>query len=278
MCLHADGVHDGVRAAAVGHVPDGVAQVVLVLAQVDHLDAAGPHPGQPVGHQVDADHPVALVLADPGREVAHRAQAQHDQGAAVGHLGVLHGLPRGGQDVRQVGEPVVGGALGQLDVGELRLRHPQELGLPAGDGAVHRRVAEQRGARALVAHLGGLALGVQPLVAHPAVPAGDLERDGDPVADPQVAGLAADLDHLAHGLVPHHVAHVHERGEGLDQVQVRAADVRRRHADDRVRGLLDGGVGDLVHPDVALAVPGHCLHRWFLSGRARTAPVVSRPE
>ena len=165
MRLHADGVEHRVRPATAGHVPDGVAEVLLVLAEVDHLDAAGGDAGQPLGHQVHADHAVALVLGDPTGEVTDRAQAEDDERAALGHVRVLHALPGGRQDVGEVGEPVVRRALGQLDVGELRLRHPQVLRLATGDLAVELGEAEQRRTHALVAHLRRLALGVQ-LPAH----------------------------------------------------------------------------------------------------------------
>src|SRR3712207_9334216 len=58
----------------------------------------------------------------------------------------------------------------------------QVLGLPAGHLPVELRVAEQRGAEALLAVLRGLALRLQALRAHPAGAAGDVERDDDPVA------------------------------------------------------------------------------------------------
>ena len=51
-------------------------------------------------------------------------------------------------------------------MGELRLRHPQQFGLAAGDLAVELRVAEQRGPHPLIAHLGGFALRIELLVAH----------------------------------------------------------------------------------------------------------------
>ena len=61
--FHADGVDDGVRAAGGGHLADRVAEVVLVLTQVDHLDAALTNALQTFRHEVDADQPVALVGA-----------------------------------------------------------------------------------------------------------------------------------------------------------------------------------------------------------------------
>ena len=102
---------------------------------------------------------------------------------AVGHLRVLDRLPRRRQHVGQEQEAVVGRPVGDLDRPVLRLRDAQELRLAAGDLAVELGVAEQRGAHPLVADLGRLALRLQPVAAHPAVPAGDVEGDHDAVAD-----------------------------------------------------------------------------------------------
>ena len=83
--------------------------------------------------------------------------------------------------------------------------------------------------------------------------------------------LGPDLHDLAHVLVAEDVAHAHERRQRLVQVQVRAADVRRRHPDDRVRGLLHEGVGHLLDAHVPLSVPGHCLHGSPVVGAPRRA-------
>ena len=178
----------------------------------------------------------------------------------AGDVGVPNGLPGRGQDVGEVEVALVGHALGHLDRPELRLRHAQQLGLPARHRAVQRRVAEQGRALALLAHLGGLALGVQAARAHPAGPAGDVERHDDPVADLQVAGLGAALHDHAHGLVAEHVTRGQEGSEHLVEVQVRAADRGRRDLDDHVVGLLDGGVGDGLDAHVAASLPGQCSH------------------
>jgi hypothetical protein len=100
------------------------------------------------------------------------------------------------------------------------LRHAQELGLPAGHLPVELRVAEERGTRALGAHLGRLALRLQPLVAHEAVAAGDVEGDDDTVAGGDVLDLGAHRLHHAHGLVAEHVAGVDERPEHLVEMEV----------------------------------------------------------
>jgi hypothetical protein len=270
--FHADAVQDGVRAASAGHRPDGVADAGAVeRGEVDDVDALLSDAAQPVLDEVDADDAVAELPADPAGEVADRSEAEHDERPALGDLGVGDPLPGGRQDVGQVGEAVVRGAVGQRDVRELRLGDAQVLGLTAGHRPVQLAEPEQRGAAALRAHLRRLALGVELPLAHPAVPAGDLERDADPVADAQVAAVRPDLLDDPHGLVPEHVAPVHERGERLVQVQVGAADVGRGHLDDGVSRLHDLRVRHLVHRDAALALPRDCLQRTASRRGARAA-------
>ena len=156
-------------------------------------------------------------------------------------LGELHALPRGRQDVGQVEEPLVRVLVGHLDRAELGLRHAQVLGLPAGHRAVQAGVAEQARALALVAHLGGLALGVEAALAHPAVAAGDVERDDDAVAGLDVGDVGADLLDDAHRLVAEDVARGEVGAQDLVEVQVRPADRGRGDLDDRVGRLSSRG-------------------------------------
>ena len=228
--------------------------------QVEGLGTAGSNALQPLRHQVDTDDPLALVQGDAAGHVADRSESEHHHRAAVRHVRVGHRLPRRGQHVRQVDEARVRWPLRDLDVGELRLRDPEVLRLAAGHLAIQLGVAEQRGTHPLLADLGGLALGVQLLVAHEAVPAGDLERQHHAVAGLQVPGFAADLLHDAHRLVTEDVALAHERTERFVQVQVGATDVGRRDPYDRVRRLLDDRVRNRVDADVLRTVPGHCPH------------------
>ena len=72
-------------------------------------------------------------------------------------------------------------------MGELRLRDAQQFGLTAGNFAVQLRVTEQRRSHPLFPHLGGFALREKLLVTHVTTAARDLERNDDPVSDPQVA-------------------------------------------------------------------------------------------
>ena len=160
----------------------------------------------------------------------------------VGYVGVPHRLPRGRQHVGEEQEPLVRAALRHLDRAEVRLRDPQVLGLPAGDRPVERGVAEQRRTLALLPVLRRLALGEQPAVAHPARPAGDVERDDDAVPGLDVGDLGADLLDDAHRLVAQDVAGLQVRAEHLVEMQVGPADRGRRDADDRV-GRAAGSSG-----------------------------------
>ena len=142
------------------------------------------------GDRVDADHPLhAQVLGDPPRELPDRPEAEHGQRAVPGRVGVGHGLVGGGQHVGQEQVLLVRAVRRDLDRAELRLRDPQELRLAARHRPVQRRVAEQRRSLALLADLRGLALRVQAARAHPAVAAGDVERDDHPVTRNQVGHL-----------------------------------------------------------------------------------------
>ena len=257
--LHPDRVDHRVGAAAVGQPAQRVADVVLV-GGVEHLDPVRPRADDPLRDEVDADHAGALVLGDARAHVADRAEAEHRDRPALRDVRVLDRLPRGRQHVGEVEEAIVARPLGHLDRAVLGLRHAQELGLPAGDLAVELRVAEQRGAHALVRDLGGLALGLQAVVAHEARAAGDVERDHHAIALGDVGDLGADLLDDAHRLVAEDVALAHERAEDLVEVEVGAADAGRRDADDRVGRVLDARIGDGVDADVALPMPGDSFH------------------
>jgi DNA end-binding protein Ku len=119
----------------------------------------------------------------------------------------------------------------------VRLRNPQQLGLPPRDLAVELRVAQQRGSLALLADLGGLALGVELLVAHEAAAAGDVEGDDHPITGRDLSDLGSHRLDDAHGLMAEDVALAHERPHDLVEVKIRAADATRSDPDNRVGGL-----------------------------------------
>jgi hypothetical protein len=191
-----------------------------VAGDVENLDSVSAGHLEPLGHEVDADHPRAPVCRDARAHLPDRTEPEDGHASPLRDLGVLDRLPGRRQHVGQVEEALVGWSLGHLDRAELRLRDAQELGLAARHLAVQLRVAEQGRAGVPLADLGRLALGEELVLAHPAVSAGDVEGDHDAVPGCDVGHLRAHLNDDAHRLVPEHVALVEKRPEQLVEVQV----------------------------------------------------------
>jgi len=180
---------------------------------------------QPLRHAVDADHPFRTqILRDAGAHRPDRAETDDRAGTARLDVRVLQCLPGGADDVGEEQEPLVRVLVRHLDRTELRLGHPQVLRLRAGHRAVQRGVAEQPGALVLLGDLRGLTLREVAPGAHPAVPAGDVERDDDAVAGPDVADLGAHVLHDAHRLMTEDVTRLQVHAQHVVQVQIRAAD------------------------------------------------------
>ena len=100
--LHTHGVDRGVGAPAVGEVVDRHLKVVD-RRDVDHLDAVPTRHRQALRHEVQTDHPPGPAVGRDARgHLADRPQPHDDHAAARRDLGVLDGLPRRGQDVREV--------------------------------------------------------------------------------------------------------------------------------------------------------------------------------
>src|SRR4051794_22567044 len=173
----------------------------LVLTEVERLDAPCAHPLEPLGHEIDADHAIAAILRDARRHVADRPEAEHHDGAAIRYRRVLDSLPSRRQDVGEEDEAVVRRSVGDLDRQAVSERDSQQLGLASRDLPVQLRIAEQRCTLSVLTLLRRLALGVKTLLAHEASPAGDVERNNNPVALPEGGDLAADLLDEAHRLV-----------------------------------------------------------------------------
>ena len=134
--LHAHGVDDRVGPTSTGALAE-LAGEVVDLGEVEDLDAVAGRHGEALGHEVDAeDLGRAAVPGDPSGHLADRAEAEDGDGAALGDVGVLDGLPGGGQHVGEEQEPLVRGTVGHLDRPVLGLGHPQVLGLAAGHLAV----------------------------------------------------------------------------------------------------------------------------------------------
>ena len=138
----------------------------------------------------------------------------------------------------------------------------------------------------MLAILGGLALGESLPLAHPAAAAGDIERHDHPVARAELSGrLRPDFLDDPHRLVTEDVTLVDIRTHHVEQVQVGAADGSRGDPDDRVGGLLDLGLRNVIDADIAGAMPGDRLHapdRAFAFGFAlafvrRPSPFATSP-
>jgi hypothetical protein len=134
--LHPDRVDHRVRPAAVCLLANRVAEIRVVLVQVDRLDPEVACALQPLGDEVDGDHAVAPMVRDPRAHVADRAETEHDDGAAVRDARVLDRLPAGRQHVGEVDEAVVRRAFRHPDRAVVREGDAQELGLSARDLAV----------------------------------------------------------------------------------------------------------------------------------------------
>jgi hypothetical protein len=264
--LHADRVDDRVGATTVGHVADDVRQLLRGhLVELDRLGATGGRPSQPLRDPVHHDHLDAANQRDPGGHVADRSGPEDEQRAAGCHVGVLHRLPRGRQHVGEEHEPVVRRTVRHLDRKEVGERDAQELGLAAWHLAVELAVAEQAGPGAVLTVLGGLALAVQTLLAHPAGPTADVEGNDHPVAHGELGDVGAHLDHGAHRLVADHIALGHEGCEGVVEMEVRAAQAGRADLDDGVGGLLDHRVLHVGDLHVHASLPGDCSHDFLSS-------------
>ena len=106
--LHPHRVDDGVGPTSGCLVTDERTEVVLVLPEVDDFDSPVSGALQPFGDEIDRNDPGAMMLSNPGCHVADRAEPEHDDGSPLRNGGVLDGLPRRRQDIREVDETVVG--------------------------------------------------------------------------------------------------------------------------------------------------------------------------
>ena len=70
----------------------------------------------------------------------------------------------------------------------------------------------------------------------------------------------ADLHHLAHEFMAHHVAALHRRHVAVQQMEVGTADGAGGDFHDDIARILDARIIDIVAADVAFAVPNQCFH------------------
>ena len=136
-----DRVKNSVGPAAAGHLTDR-ARKIVVFGEVHRLDPASTDTLEALGHEIDPDDAMTVVLRDPGRHVPDRTEAEDHQGAAVGHLCIVHALPGRRQHVGEEHKAVIRRTLGDLDRQEVAERDTEELRLAAGDLPVELGVAE----------------------------------------------------------------------------------------------------------------------------------------
>ena len=142
----------------------------------------------------------------------------------------------------------------------------QKLGLSAGHVPVELRETQHRRAHALLVDLRRLALRLETLAAHKAVSARDVKRHHDAVAGAYLRDLRANFLDDTHRFVTEDIALLDEHAEHLIEVQVGSANRRRRNAYDSVGGLLNGWIGYVIHPYVALTVPRYRFHVFYPRG------------
>ena len=266
MRFHADGVNDGVGTSPAGPLPELFDDVAL--AGVDRLDAVAGGHLEPFRYEVDSENPFGTERpGDPGAELPDRPEAEDRQAPALRRVGISHRLPRRGQDVGEVEESVIGRAFRNLDRAEIGVRDPQVLGLAAGDLTVELGIAEQRRPLAVLPNLRGLALGVEVLVAHEAVAAGDIEGDDHTIAGFEVRHARTDFLDDPHRLVAEHVAVIDEHAQQLVEVEIRTADRRRGDPHDGIGRFPDRRVRNRVDPNVFHTVPRQSLHSASLASR-----------
>jgi hypothetical protein len=87
------------------------------------------------------------------------------------------------------------------------------------------------------------------------------EGPDNKLADPDVLHVGPDILDDAHVLVPHGDRSVEAVGAAVGP-QVRPAHACRDQFDDRVGGLLDGGLVTLFDAGVSRGVHDRCAHSW----------------
>ncbi len=215
---------------------------------------------QPVGDVVHRDD--ALRAEQPRglhREQAHRAAAEHHHrvpGLDVAHL---RALVARGEDVGEEEDLLVLHVVRNPHRPHVREGHAHVLGLPALVAARGVRIPIHARGQVTVG-IGVLAVRRQPALAIEATAARDVEGHRHPVPRLQRAHRGAHLLHHADELVAERAAHPRVRHQPVQQVQVRAADGRARHPDNRVVRVLDDRVRLVPHLHAVGPFVHHRLH------------------
>jgi hypothetical protein len=245
----ADGLDARIHAAAFGDRLDRRARVLL--GQVDGLRSEALCHLEPLGHAVDRDDARrAGRLGHLDRAQPDRPEPEHRDGVAEPDLGRGDGVVARPEDVTGEQRRVVGDRLGRPAQRHVRVRDAHLLGLGPLEPARDLAVAEDLRVDALVERA---------VPAEEALPAGGHEAADDAIALGHLGRPVARGDDTAHELVPDREARLDGVAAVVD-VQVRAADPRGLDPHDRVVGLLELGLGNVVDTNLADALEGHGLH------------------
>ena len=265
--FEADRVDARVRTLPAGHVAERVEHVDVLVVQ--RLGAAlRGRELEPFGEAIDRDDAFgAEQIGALDRELTDRTAAPDRHRVARLDLAVLGRHVAGREDVGEKQDLLVGEGVRHLQRSDVGKRDARVFRLAAGIAAVHVRVAEQarRGiAVELLRHprirIRVVAQRPELLLAEVAAAARDGERHHDAIADLQPRVVLADLDDLAHELVAEHVALLHRRDVAVVDVQIGAADRRRRDLDDGVARIEDDRVRNGLDLDLLCAFPADGSH------------------
>ena len=156
------------------------------------------------------------------------------------------------------------------------MRHAQIFGLATRHCAIKPRVPEQRRSLTLLTDLGRFALRLEAGQAHEACPTRNAKGNNNPVANPQATGINADLLDNPHGLVAEDVSRSQVGTEHRIEMEVGAANGRRRHANDRVGRFKDLRIRHRLDAKVLAALPCECTHVLYIPDRPQ--PEHSREQ
>jgi hypothetical protein len=98
------------------------------------------------------------------------------------------------------------------------------------------------------------------LLAEVAIATRDSKRYYNPITIFQVLYSRADLHYFAHGLVAQYVATLHRRHKAVEEMEIRTADPARRDLNDRISGLFNLWIWDIIHSYVTFSVPTKSFH------------------
>ena len=281
MRLHADRVDARVGTAPARELAQRFQHVRFAVvdgvgAELERREA------QPLREAIDGNDALGAEEQRRGdREQPDRPAAPHRYRVAALDGAVLRRHVAGRQDVGEEEQLIVAQFLRHLDRSDVGHRHPEILGLASRIAAEH--VAESEQACGRLSHRLRRELGVgvgaqrkEPLGAEEAVAAGNGKRHHDAIAWPQAGDAAANLDDFAHEFVAEDVALHHPRNEAAVDMQIRAADRRRRDMHDRVARIEDLRLGHRLDAHVVPAVPAKRPHG--ASGGRSADPWWSAPR